>query len=1152
MSRPALFSYEGALRVLGKYDRPWLDATDTFLGVGILVGGAIEPNVLDLVDPKNEATACVRKILDGVTDKLTGLSGKYRQELIAAAHTIIAVTAVFDAYREEIGKKDFAALEITDREKFRIFNVAPPDKKKEASALPGLTSIDVPAPGPTRGFHENLNGDLDTFFGRATLDVCQFIVTGLAAAPRRLETVEFTQAVKDRARASYTDQYVRLAATVPEFEIWFMLGEHAATRATLADTRTESLELFSRLLSLLSAGKPTPRHEYRGELSTHAKAILSETLLRPYSDTSSIDAVFPTVEDGFVTPGYRHTIYREGETRPASHGWWRKNTNPRQDLNPFLAAYLADDESTKLPLLVLGNPGAGKSLLMEVMAARLPAEKFAVVRVQLRAVRAGDRVHEQIATALYETLHKRVEWGQVAAECEKGVTPVILLDGLDELIQASGVHQSTYLRLVQEFQATQAKGGHPTVVVVSSRVLVADRASIPDGVSIVKLEEFDDERIDRWLAAWNNANATTFGFTPVSRDSLGSHLELARQPLLLLMLVIYAADPTTSRLNDQNLSDAELYRRLIDRFVVRQVRKKSAPLPEKAVEDRVADSWWRLGIAAFAMFNRGHQYVTATELNRDLAAFETPEPRLTTSLDTPVEGADRTVEDFFFVHSPKFRDESQPDRRTYEFLHATFGEYLIADMTIKRLTELVTRRGWRSSNPNQRTAPPDDPELYSLISHQVFVKRRPIIEFAGGLFDALPADEQNGVLDVLDDLIRSFHDRALNAPYPGYAPAPITVVSRIAAYSANLVCLRVLLREHATVPINGLFGHHDDSALAGWRSTVNLWKSGLDPESWNELLEEITLDKGETWHIVYQDAPDQYLFREARLTGNPSLEGVLRAGEPFHSDDVSQDRRDQTLISNLSYWIVNVAGTGRTGRAMPSDVNALANLLAAPENGARMSGRTRFIAVTALSREAPRMPRRVVERALIDFGPHTPANYQHSSTPAFELISIMCAHPDLAARDVLPNAELRALFQADPLAATASLALLWKTLNSGDSRIDDQFRAFAELVEEAAAPHAENISFLPVEVFEYLSEPRTTEPTLDPSLLGSLQDIVSVASDEVGAQIMLKLINRFQQQCNPSDIGRFAFAYLESRTADACEADEEALSMLRQVAEQRD
>lgn len=1149
MSRPALFSYEGALRVLGKYDRPWLDATDTFLGVGILVGGAIEPDVLDLVDPKNEATACVRKILDGVTDKLTGLSGKYRQELIAAAHTIIAVTAVFDAYREEIGKKDFAELEITDREKFRIFDVEPPEKKKEASALPGLTSIDVPAPGPTCGFHENLDGALDTFFGRAVMDVCQFITTGLAAVPPRLDTVGFSQAVKDRARTSYTDQYVRLAATVPEFEIWFMLGEHAATRAALADTRTESLELFSRLLSMLSSGKTSTRSEYREQLRTHAKAILTQPLLRADGDTSSIDVVFPTVENGFVAPSYRHTIYREGDTHPSSEEWWAANTERerRQDLDPFLAAHLADDECTKRPLLVLGNPGAGKSLLMEVMAARLPPERFVVFRVPLRAVRAQDRVHEQIATALYDTLHKRIEWGDVAAECESGVTPVILLDGLDELIQASGVHQSTYLRMVQEFQASEARGGHPTAVVVTSRVLVADRASIPNGVPIVKLEEFDGKRIDRWLAAWNTANRATAGFTPVRRNSLGPHLELARQPLLLLMLVIYAADPNTSSpLNDENLTNSELYRRLIDLFVVRQARKSAEPLPDSVVARHAAESWWRLGIAAFAMFNRGHQYVTTSELNRDLAAFKTTDQRQITSLDTPVDDADRTVENFFFIYSPKFKDDSRPGRRTYEFLHATFSEYLIADMTIKLLTELAARRRWRSTNPNQATASPDGPELYALISHQVFVKRWPIIVFGRGLFSALPVDEQAGVFEVLDDLIRAFHDRALSDPYPAYAPAPITVVSRIAAYSANLVCLRVLLKDRLTMPLDGLFGPDSGAALTSWRATVNLWKSGLDPEAWEAILNALTLAKTENWHVIAQNSRENPMLNEVRLIGDASLESVLRAGESFRGPDVTSDPREQGLVSRLSQWLLNSAGTGRTGHAIPAEVRSLSAVLDDLEQDVRMSQRTRYIAIAAMSREAPRMPRQVVERGLKHLTPNTPGECI-KPMPTFELIATVCAHPDLAG--VFPTAMLPEMFEADQYAGVASLVLVWTTLNSADHRIDDSFRNFARLVEEAAGRYVDKVSYLPVEIFEYLAEPRTTEPQIGDTLLAALAEIVPVTADEVRPQTILKLIDRFEHRSAPPTYANFAVKYLDSRTVEASAEDQEALAELRRIAE---
>lgn len=109
------------------------------------------------------------------------------------------------------------------------------------------------------------------------------------------------------SREKYTHHYLGLAAAIPEFRIWALLGEHAATRAAiersdarlaeaLATVRTESLELFSRLLSQLSSGQVPPSRSYRRKLEDAATAILGKPLLRGSSDAGSINAIFPTVE----------------------------------------------------------------------------------------------------------------------------------------------------------------------------------------------------------------------------------------------------------------------------------------------------------------------------------------------------------------------------------------------------------------------------------------------------------------------------------------------------------------------------------------------------------------------------------------------------------------------------------------------------------------------------------------------------------------------------------------------------------------------------------------------------------------------------------------------------------------------------------------
>jgi hypothetical protein len=1151
MARPALFSYEGALRVLGRYERPWLDKADVFLGVGVLAAGAVEPDILSLVDPKNDATGSLRKILDGITDKLTGLTGVHRQELIAAAHTIIAVTSVFDAFRAEIGA-DFDAFEITDREKFRVLGTEP-GGKKEVTALPTLTKLNVPAPSATHGFQENLDGELEDFFVTAVVRVSKFII-GLGG-PSRFDDRAFLTAVALTCRERYKHHYLGLAATVPEFWIWTLLGEHAATRTAIersdtrfteavAAVRTESLELFSRLLSQLSSGQVSPSRSYRTKLNGVAAAVLGKPLLRTSGDTAAIDAVFPTVERGFVAPAYRLALYDE-KARPASEKWWGDHTEARNDIDTFLAAHLASHDSTALPLLVLGNPGAGKSLLMDVLAARLPADQFTVVTVPLRKVRAEDSVREQIETALTDTLSERVAWGQLADECDDSIR-VVLLDGFDELVQASGVHQSTYLQQVRDFQEHEADLGRPVAVVITSRMLVADRARIPEGVPIVKLEEFDDDRVDRWLAAWNEANLGTGSFQPLSRAQLEDHGELARQPLILLMLVIYAADPGTP---DQNLSTAELYGSLIRSFLLRQVRHKGPRQPsEDLVAQRAEQSWWQLGIAALAMFNRGRQYVTDGELNKDLAIFAPAEERSpAATLDTPVSEADRTVENFFFIHAATLNAGTGNSRRTYEFLHATFGEFLIAEVALSLLKEMVAARALQAANPFRRSAPPNDDTLYALTSHQVFTKRKPVLEFAAGLFAAYDQDTRSGTLGVLDDLIRSFHDRARSDPHPGYSPAGTTLVSRIATYSANLVCLRGLLG--GPTPVADLFPA-EDGDLDAWRSTVRLWQSGLDKESWQSLVEPLTLVHEGSWHIAYRDVGFEDLeIQEAQLLGSPVLEGTLRAGVSFVSDDITSEPSEQSLLYDIVEWIASTPGAAGRNRTLPYDVEALDDILRLLDRGVRMNRAVRDRMSSALSREAWRLPRDLVERVLRHVVPTKPAEWQDTRIEPFELISVVCAHPDLAG--AFPTDLLPQVFEKAASSAFSCVVLVWVT-----ARPDDAFREFAAQVTEAARPHVGRVGrfYLPIEVFDYLALPREVEPPLGEQLLGVLRLTSHAVAGAVEPRTFLDVIERFaaspaESRPDDANIEEFVAEYLADRGVDVPD-QASALDVLRRLVDE--
>ncbi|MFD0514973.1 NACHT domain-containing protein [Streptomyces aureus] len=188
----------------------------------------------------------------------------------------------------------------------------------------------------------------------------------------------------------------------------------------------------------------------------------------------------------------------------------------REDLTRYLAGALTSAGQERTPLLVLGQPGAGKSVLTWVLAARLPAAGFLPVRVPLRDVRAEDDLQEQIEQAVRAATGERVTWPDLVRSAG-GAVPVLLLDGFDELLQTTGVHHNDFLVRVARFQEREAEQGRPLLALVTSRTSVADRARYPDGMVALRLEPFRAAQIQQWLAVWNDANAAGFAARACAR-----------------------------------------------------------------------------------------------------------------------------------------------------------------------------------------------------------------------------------------------------------------------------------------------------------------------------------------------------------------------------------------------------------------------------------------------------------------------------------------------------------------------------------------------------------------------------------------------------------------------------------------------------------
>jgi hypothetical protein len=882
-------SYSEAVRLL-LGAAPGVAAQAGRIAGGLLLAATpLSPEtVLSLFDAKGEANNLLRDLVDRAPGRIKAARGKRHYELLEAAHGLLVLSAFFDAVAEIHGPR-FAALELTDEEKHRI---------GVTSALGArFSAAVVTTPGLELGFVENLLHVTDEM-GRLATAFTAF-AKGLAAG-RDLPAIGETET--GRAVEIYREGYIRLAADVPEFAIWSGLEEHAATRAEIRRQDLTLAHLEQMLRQIVEA--PTPASEAERRLADHYLAMLRAPVWPAEEDIS-----FPTVEQGFISPRFR-LARADKDAKLTDEDWWEQQPE-HENLTEFLTHYLTDPISIEQPLVILGLPGAGKSLLTKVLAARLPADVFTTFRVPLRAVDAADDIGDQVSAAVKRLINERLEWADLCRASD--TTKVVLLDGFDELIQATGATQSHYLKQAARFQANEWLNGRPVAVVVTSRTLVMDRTAVPTGTLVVKLEPFDQEQVAHWTGTWNTVNDHRPSFRPLTPAELEHHAELAGQPLLLLMLAIYAAAGETT-LDAEHMSTEDLYRRLLDAFIRRQIRDKAPEgVPEHELAAQEAQSRLDLATVAFAMFNRGSQWVTEEDLDADMRGLYLDR----TTHDGELTPARRAITGFFFVHVAHNGDQPHaPARHTYEFMHATFGEYLIAEQLAALLKDLGA--DWARSRNRMLGSAVDVRTLRTLLSHQPLSSRPQALTFLETLLSPDEPAERQLLQKALLDLLRGARQSVPDDPY---RPRPFDVVHHLAAYTANLVLLATLCAMPDGLPVIDLCTASSEPNLT---ATVRLWRSGMDPVTQRGLFNRL-IRVGDRLRVETPNDYHSLPVAEARLTGDALTESVLRSGERmlFGVPDEADDAAFTQVQSDLHLAVVDVIAarwpTRLLPRSMPHD-----------------------------------------------------------------------------------------------------------------------------------------------------------------------------------------------------------------------------------------
>ncbi|MFF5171929.1 NACHT domain-containing protein [Micromonospora sp. NPDC000089] len=819
-------SYADAVRLLGGEKSRFVDWFDRLTAVVPV------PPLLGVLDVK-AFVKLGHELLRGVAEKRSELSRYGRTRRLEAAHAVIVVTAFFDVLAEFDLPFDLSEARIVKAEQLSLAGAGAVDARALTDAF---FSTAAPVPGPHLPYTA-LHDAVTAFYGDLADRLARFL-SGLTMWDRLTrEQQAFLRypPLPMMAAERYADLLTELAVDFPEVSFWLGRHEHEATREQVRGLAVGFVELRRALAELSTGRAPDDR---RADL---ARAYAAE-LGRPVISSGDVPAglTVPTLCEAYVPPLCRIAELNP-EARPGEETWW-EGQPVRDDLWQALVVHLASSRAVRAPLLVLGQPGSGKSVLTRVVAAQLPAADFFVVRVVLRDVYAAGELQDQIEQAVRRDTGERTDWPALSRAAGDAL-PVVLLDGFDELLQATGVSQTDYLRRVAAFQRREADQGRPVAVVVTSRTSVADRAQPPPDTVAVRLEPFDYARVSAWVQTWNRVNAGALraqGGRPLDLATVLRHRELAEQPLLLLMLALYDAEGNELG-GAGGLRRGELYERLLRRFARREAVKQRDGLPEAELDRAVEAELRRLAVVAFAMFNRRAQWVTETELDADLSVLPFGESATAgdrAGLRVPLRAAEVVLGRFFFIHRSRASVDEQR-RETYEFLHATFGEYLVARLTAQVVEDMVAREA--ATSLSWGGEPVDDDLLHALLSYAVLSTRSTVLAFLAERLEERDHADRYAWRRLLLRLFRAAPYRVGVGRFDDYRPRRLPVPARYAAYGANLLLLALV--GGGEVDGRAMFPESTDP-VAQWRSQVGLWRSQLDPEEWDSLGDGLALDRG--------------------------------------------------------------------------------------------------------------------------------------------------------------------------------------------------------------------------------------------------------------------------------------------------------------------
>jgi len=514
--------------------------------------------LLETLDAKDRVVNAGKKLI-GFIETKTAPNYKERMQQIDSAYLMLCVTAFFEALRENLSSSAVKEIIKYFKEE-KIWDVLDGDNRDELSETSKAISIIFPNEVDSLN---DVKSSLKKFYGKLCKNINEGfkeVVSQLERQEDKSQTTKKTIArlkkiqteldnIPELALNLYIAQLVELMSSFSDFSAYIQLREFSElnTGVKNIDNKLCSYDIGLQNLSDLiksigSIQRAVEAEEICKDLKKYYDSEINKPIIK--SDDSEENELaggvvtedehnnlnFPAIKDSYISQAFKCLRYTGANDIKSIENpkMWDKLTTS-DNIGDFFIKYLSSPSSVEYPLIVLGLPGSGKSILTKVLAAQLTCSSYTVIRIPLRDIDANHDIDIVIGERIAKDINRPLKDGYAAFAEHFSNNPLfVIFDGYDELLQVKGDVFNGFIAKIRAFQEQQSSLGRPLRVMITSRPTLIDQVTIPKNSVILSLEKFDEQRRNAWIKIWNNSNSEYFESRNVKPFHLKSEKNLSK------------------------------------------------------------------------------------------------------------------------------------------------------------------------------------------------------------------------------------------------------------------------------------------------------------------------------------------------------------------------------------------------------------------------------------------------------------------------------------------------------------------------------------------------------------------------------------------------------------------------------------------------